>query len=122
MIFFLAKFFLSIMLSLMIHELSHFLMAIVLGYQPHIHRNGILNFAVTYRNQQNDKHNLMIAAIAPVMSIMVGILLPNGQNLMLLKLFCLSNIFNLLPVTSDGEVILLSIINILRKRRNEKNT
>lgn len=118
---FLVKFILSIMLSLIIHELSHVLMAKGLGYQPHIQRKGILNFAVTYRNQQNDKHNLMIAAIAPVMSIMVGILLPNGQNLLLLKLFCLSNIFNLLPVTSDGEVILLSVINILRKRRNEKS-
>ncbi|MFA9468496.1 MULTISPECIES: hypothetical protein [unclassified Streptococcus] len=105
--------------SVILHEFLHWLVAVSLGYRP------ILKWiffapAICYPNQQNHWHNLCIAGLAPLSLVVLGQFIP-AYNLFsfLLKLFFLANLFNLLPFTNDGEVILLSLYHIWR-RTNEK--
>lgn len=105
--------------SVILHEALHWLVAASLGYRPKL-KWSFLAPAICYQNQQNHWHNLCIAGLAPLSLVVLGQFIP-VHNLFsfLLKLFFLANLFNLLPFTNDGEVILLSLYHIWR-RTNEK--
>ena len=90
---------LSIYVVLLVHEWLHFILAKFFKYNAYIKRVGLYPFKVVYTNRNNPLDNLLISAISP-----------------LLKVSCISNIFNLLPFTADGEIILLSIFQIFRRR------
>ncbi|MFV0556512.1 MAG: hypothetical protein ACK5LM_05375 [Lactovum sp.] len=109
-------YFLSIYLILIVHEYLHFLLAKFLKYEVSIICVHPLAFKLVYENKNKALENLLIAAFSPAFLFVIGILLPSNVYTLLLKLSCLSNFFNLLPITADGEVILLSLVQIFRKR------
>lgn len=51
---------------------------------------------------------------------LIGILIPLNYYTLVLKVTCLMNLFNLLPFTADGEVILLSIVQLIQKEKNSE--
>ena len=81
---------------------------------------GLYPFKVVYTNRNNPLDNLLISAISPLFLVIVGIILPLNYYTVILKVSCISNIFNLLPFTADGEIILLSIFKFLGGEINEK--
>lgn len=73
--------------------------------------------SISYQNKQEHLHNLLISGLAPSILVVIGLLLPGNEIVWFLtKIFCLANIFNLMPITNDGEVILLSFYNIIKEK------
>jgi len=101
---------------LLVHEWLHFILAKFFKYNAYIKRVGLYPFKVVYTNRNNPLDNLLISAISPLFLVIVGIILPLNYYTVILKVSCISNIFNLLPFTADGEIILLSIFQIFRRR------
>lgn len=81
---------------------------------------GVLTFQVEYRNQNRPLDNFLIAFISPFLLTLIGILIPLNYYILVLKVTCLMNLFNLLPFTADGEVILLSIVQLIQKEKNSE--
>lgn len=102
------------------HELLHFFMAKKLGYQPRMEPIKFWGAKVVYANRQNHFHNLIIAGIPTLCLVTLGFLIPNTVNFIVCKLLCLINIFNLLPFTADGEIILLSVVMLIKKGKKNK--
>ena len=107
---------LSIYVVLLVHEWLHFILAKFFKYNAYIKRVGLYPFKVVYTNRNNPLDNLLISAISPLFLVIVGIILPLNYYTVILKVSCISNIFNLLPFTADREIILLSIFQIFRRR------
>ncbi len=60
----------------------------------------------------------MVSLSAPVSMITLGYFLKGDSFVILFsKLLCYSNLINLLPFTSDGEIILMSLMNIIRRKK-----
>lgn len=106
---------LLVFLTLVLHECCHYLTAYLLGYSPKIGIEKNLMPYVRFQNRQRDSDNLLIALSAPLGMFGIGLLIPNVFGLQFIKVVCLLNILHLLPICSDGQVILLSIINQLKK-------
>ncbi|WP_418080403.1 hypothetical protein [Streptococcus halotolerans] len=73
--------------------------------------------SIVYKSTGNNINNILVSGIAPTILIILGMFI-NGRDIISFytKILCLSNILNLLPFTTDGEVILMSILNIVRKK------
>lgn len=105
-----------LLMAVLLHESIHFLVALALDYHPKI-KWSVFYPAVYYENKQNHYHNILIACSAPLSMIAIGLLIKGNDTVTTgLKCFCLANIFNLLPVTNDGEVILLSLCRMIRRK------
>lgn len=106
----------SLFLSIIAHEWIHWLTAVAMGYQPTINWY-LFTPSVQYENKNNQWHNLFIASSAPLLLFLLGLFF-QGESIFIfsLKVCCLSNIFNLLPNTNDGEIILLSLYNIFVRK------
>lgn len=113
---FLGYFFIFAFFSVTLHEAIHWLCAKLLGLNPHfsIRAKGVL--AVHFKNVKNDYKNLFVALSAPIILIVVAILLPISGIFVLLKMMFILNVLNLTPLTNDGQIILLSLLNIWRKK------
>lgn len=99
-----------------VHEGIHYITAYCLGLSPKV-KLSLRSPSVTYKNKGCDIKNLLVSGIAPIILIIAGIFI-NGKDIISFytKILCLSNVFNLLPFTTDGEVIVMSILNIVRKK------
>lgn len=95
---------LSIYVVLLVHEWLHFILAKFFKYNAYIKRVGLYPFKVVYTNRNNPLDNLLISAISPLFLVIVGIILPLNYYTVILKVSCISNIFNLLPFTADSQV------------------
>lgn len=104
-----------VILTIVIHELFHYLVALFLGYSPRFGIEKNLMPYVQFQNSNRDVDNLLIALSAPLGMFCVGLFLPNILIFRLVKFVCLINIIHILPICSDGQIILLSIINQLKK-------
>ncbi|EGQ2898571.1 hypothetical protein EEJ54_05635 [Staphylococcus pseudintermedius] len=82
--------------------------------------NKLFVVSVSYKNNHNSFQNLVIAASAPFICVSLGLILLILGYLNILTLVFLSNIFNFLPVTQDGQIILISVINILKSNNNDE--
>ncbi|MPQ22956.1 hypothetical protein CKN86_04325 [Carnobacterium divergens] len=105
---------------LLVHESLHFFVAIFLQYDPQLVKINPIAFKISYTNRNRPIDNLMIASIPAIVLSIVGLMIPLNYYTLILKLSCLVNIFNLLPITADGEIIVLSIIQILKKKEKFK--
>lgn len=106
----------SLVVSVLVHEWIHWLTAVALGYRPTF--NWKLSApSIQYENKSNPWDNLCIAISAPLILFLFGLFL-QGESIFLfsLKVCCLSNILNLMPITNDGEIILLSLYNIFVRK------
>ncbi len=111
-----AVYFISIPIAVTIHEYIHYVFAKLFKMNPKLNFNWGTP-SITYSNGNNDFHNLIIASSAPLVMIVLGLVIPNSVMFLCFKLMCFSNIFNVTPFTTNGEVILLSLINILRRKK-----
>lgn len=104
-----------ISLTIILHELCHFYMASLLGYSPKFGlENGFIP-TVTYPNKERDFDNLIIALSAPLTLFLVGSLLPSHIPwLTLTKFVCFIHFLHILPTFEDGQVIFLSLVNIMK--------
>ncbi len=105
----------SIMGVVICHEVIHWIFAKWFHRHPKIEFYQFITPVVTYKNNDNDLQNLIISASAPIILTILGILIDGNTGTIFIKIMCLFNAFNLLPIATDGEVILLSVINLLRK-------
>lgn len=116
MILNISKYIIVIISAVILHEIIHYFFALLFRRGPTIKMKNLITPTISYKNNQSDIQNLVIASSAPLILIFIGILVDNDTDVLLIfKLMCLANIFNLLPFTVDGQVILLSLFNILRK-------
>ncbi|ANU10841.1 membrane protein [Planococcus antarcticus DSM 14505] len=108
-----------IVISIVIlHEAIHWMFALLFRRVPTLKFEHFFTPVITYKNNQSDIQNLIISASAPLGLFTVGLLIEADSGiLVLIKIMCLANIFNFLPLTADGQVILLSLLNMLKKRR-----
>lgn len=99
-----------------VHEGIHFLTAYVMGLSPKLNCH-VLKPSVYFRNKRNDIKNLIVATSSPLLLTSYGVMM-NPEDILTLytKILCLTNLLNFLPFTSDGEVILISIINLVRRK------
>lgn len=109
----------SLYLVLIVHEWIHLLVAKLLKYKAYIKRINPLAFQVVYPNQHRPFDNLLIAGSSPLILFVIGCFMPLNFYTIIVKLASLSNFFNLLPITGDGEIILLSILQIYKGRKGE---
>ncbi|WP_430786894.1 metalloprotease family protein [Virgibacillus flavescens] len=101
-----------------LHEAIHWVFALLFRRDPSFKFQRFFTPVITYKNNQSDTQNLIISASAPVILFTAGLLIESNSGvLVLIKIMCLANFFNLLPVTADGQMILLSLLNIRKKRQ-----
>ncbi|EHN58775.1 hypothetical protein OKIT_0664 [Oenococcus kitaharae DSM 17330] len=73
---------------------------------------------ISYKNPGRDAQNLVVALSAPVGLIILGMLINSEIPYFgLAKILCLTNVANLLPITTDGEVIFLSVYNLIKENK-----
>ncbi|WP_141373866.1 metalloprotease family protein [Enterococcus casseliflavus] len=101
-----------------IHEISHLLSAVYFkrkNIKAHI---SWTCFCITYENNYNDLQNMIIAISAPIVTTSIGLFLVfKIPELSGLGILFLTNIINFFPITNDGEIILMSLVNIIRRKR-----
>ncbi|WP_210469308.1 metalloprotease family protein [Sporosarcina sp. 6E9] len=101
-----------------LHEAIHWAFALLFRRDPTLKFEHFFTPVITYKNNQSDTQNLIISASAPLILFTVGLLIESDSGmLVMIKLMCLANFFNLLPVTADGQMILLSLLNMLKKKQ-----
>lgn len=105
---------LSLYAILLFHEGIHLFCAKILGYKPVLVKISPWAFKVSYKNKHIAIDNLIIAIMPAIVLIIIGIIIPLNYWTFILKLACLINFVNLLPITGDGEMIFLSIFQILK--------
>lgn len=105
----------SVVGAVFCHEFIHWIVAKAFGMKPRLTFSYVVIPAVSYRNKGENLHNLLISISSPVLLVIVGFMV-NWQlaYLIVFKVMCLANFFNLLPCTNDGQIALLSIVNLLR--------
>lgn len=104
-----------------IHECFHYAVAKICGADPRFSIQK-LTPSVSFKNRHNDLHNLLVALAGPLPLVIIGFCLINRTNAhtTIFMLMCLTNVFNLIPVTADGQVILLSILNMIKSRSKSR--
>lgn len=103
------------LLLVILHESLHFLTAYLLNLSPEIKFNFCCP-SIKYQNQESNFKNLLVSALSPIIIIGLGVILKDYSIYgFYTKVLCFSNIINLFPVASDGEVILISIIRLVKK-------
>lgn len=102
----------EIILSIILHEFFHYLTAKVLKLEPTIKLKYLIP-SVVYKNTKEDVKNLIVSA-APLLMILLTFIIPEDKFIVF-KIMCLCQIINIFPITADGEIILLSIMNLLKK-------
>lgn len=104
-----------------IHECFHYAVAKICGADPRFSIQK-LTPSVSFKNRHNDLHNLLVALAGPLPLVIIGFCLINRINAhtTIFMLMCLTNVFNLIPVTADGQVILLSILNMIKSRSKSR--
>ncbi|MFT9267222.1 hypothetical protein [Oenococcus sp.] len=101
-----------------LHESLHFIAAKVFHLRPVFKINRFLLPMISYKNPGRDAQNLVVALSAPVGLIILGMLINSEIPYFgLAKILCLTNVANLLPITTDGEVIFLSVYNLIKENK-----
>ena len=103
----------QIIISIVLHESLHYLVAKRLKLYPQVKIHNLIP-SVIYQNTHDYIKNLLVS-IAPLSMLTLVYILPDKWYV--LKVMCFCQIFNLFPFTQDGEVILLSIINLLKHEK-----
>lgn len=101
-------------LALIAHEALHWLCAWFLRLNPRLRMSRWFVVSVQYDNAGSDWKHLVTSACGPVVLVLIGLSLPHGDTVVCIaKTVLLLNLCNLLPITNDGEVIAMSVTNIL---------
>ncbi|GET16632.1 hypothetical protein NB11A_09230 [Ligilactobacillus agilis] len=102
-------------LTVIAHELIHYLVAYFLGCKPKLELTSFWAPSIKYENNHRYLKIFLVAVSAPIMLTVVGVLLPLTAIFFTGKILCLANIFNLLPITTDGEVALYALLKLKRR-------
>lgn len=99
-----------------IHEAIHWAFALLFRRDPSLKLQHFFTPVITYDNNQSNIQNLIISASAPLILFALGLLIESDSGtFVLIKIMCLANFLNLLPITADGQMILLSLLNMFKK-------
>ncbi|ATY55773.1 TPA: metalloprotease family protein [Staphylococcus argenteus] len=108
---------LSFIIVALIHEFTH-LIFLKIFKRENIRINIRIFFvSITYKNNHNPLQNLIIAISAPVICLCIGLIMLSLGKLNFITLIFLTNVFNFLPLTQDGQVILISLIDIFKDKK-----
>lgn len=99
----------SIFIVVVIHELIHIITAFFLKVKFSLAFKWLIP-VVEYSSQEEWWRILLISLSAPIVSILIGVIIPNSGYLIVLKIMFLLNFLNLLPFTADGESAIYSIM------------
>ncbi|QNR22161.1 hypothetical protein HNY42_14805 [Exiguobacterium sp. Helios] len=117
----LISYVLLIALVVTIHESIHWCFALLFRRQPRVTFDRFLTPTVRYHNTHVDWQNLIISASAPLLLFSFGIWVEgNSGAWVVVKILCLANVFNFFPITTDGQMIFLSLVNMIQKQRRCK--
>lgn len=108
----------SIFFVVILHETIHFIFAIFFKLKPTLTISKLGTPTVRYKNDNQYSKIFVVAISAPLILTILAFLLPENGYLVMMKIMCGVNFFNLFPFTTDGEVALYSLLHIWRK--NEK--
>lgn len=120
MIEFIILFICSCLLSVLLHEGVHIYFACVFKLKPKLRISKFGTPIVQYKNNNNYIQILIVAVSAPILLISISLVLPNSNMYILFKVMGLCNVFNLLPVTADGEVALYAILHLWKDHQRKK--
>lgn len=118
MILFTINFILSSFIVVSLHESIHFVVAKILKLSPHFYVSKYGTPTVKYKNENKYFKTFLTSISAPIVVVVIAILLPESDQFNLIKLMGLLNIFNLLPITTDGEVAIYALIKLWIKTKN----
>ncbi|MGW7948363.1 metalloprotease family protein [Staphylococcus xylosus] len=105
-----------------VHELTHYVFAkIYKREQVKININKVYAFSVSYKNNHNSVQNLIISLSAPLVCVIIGLIYFKLGYFNILTIVFLINIINFFPVTRDGQVILISLINIIKNSKTKND-
>ncbi|WP_236700984.1 metalloprotease family protein [Kandleria vitulina] len=102
----------EIILSIILHEFFHYLTAKALKLEPKIKLKFLVP-SVVYKNTKDNIKNLIVSS-SPLLMILLTFIIPENK-VIVFKIMCLCQLINIFPITADGEIILLSIMNLLKK-------
>lgn len=109
---------LSFYMVAIIHESIHYIFAFIFKREELSFKISPVQCYVSYKNNDNDFQNLIISSSAPLLTTFIGlIILIFFTDIKGIGLIFFTNLLNFTPLTSDGEVILVSILNILRRKK-----
>ncbi|GAA2966325.1 hypothetical protein [Ligilactobacillus murinus] len=100
--------------TFLIHESFHYIVARLFGYNPKFVFSSYFSPTIIYTNRGEDLKNLCISLAGPLGTVIIGMLVPDIDLFNLFKIVCFLHLICLTPITADGQVILLSILNIVR--------
>lgn len=114
--FYITYILLSFYIVAIIHESIHYIFAFIFKREELTFKINPLHCYVSYKNNNNDLQNLIISLSSPLLITLIGfIILIYFPSIRGIGILCFFNIINFTPLTSDGEVILISVINIVRR-------
>lgn len=112
---------LAVISIVILHEAIHWIFALLFRRSPILKFQNFFTPVIIYKNNQSDIQNLIISVSAPLILFTAGLLLESYSGiLVVIKIMCLANFLNFLPITTDGQVILLSLLNMLKKWKTGK--
>lgn len=95
------------------HEALHWIPAKIFSLQPTVSFRQFWAPSVSYLNTGSYGKILVTSALPAFLLVIVGFILPAGYLVLwYMKALCVANIFNILPFTTDGKVILLSLAHL----------
>lgn len=104
-----------------IHEGIHWFFALLFRRQPRMTFDRFLTPTVRYYNNHVDWQNLVISGSAPFFLFSFGIWVEGDDGAwVVVKILCLSNVFNFFPVTTDGQMIFLSLVKMIQRKNRVK--
>lgn len=108
----------SILGTVVAHELIHYMMAVVLGVKCKVQICGLTPY-VEYTASTSPLNKILISVAPSITLVTIGSVIPCSEVLLALKIMCLVNLFNILPFASDGEVVIYSVMEMLRKKKRK---
>lgn len=110
----------SLIVVVILHEYIHWIFAKIFNRHPSVTISKFFTASIQYQNNGKDFENLVIAASPGLILPLFSFIIPqNNLYFIMIKIFSFLNFLNLLPLTADGEVILLSLLNIIMPRKKK---
>lgn len=112
----LIYFIISFLVAIMMHEIIHAFFAYVFGLKPKFKISKFGNPCIEYSNTKEYLKIFITAISAPVIMIIFSYIIPMNNIFLLIKVILMLNVFNLLPITTDGEVAIYALLNLWKSQ------
>lgn len=106
--------------SVFVHEIIHLFVAYCFGFKIKINIQNILSPRLIYKNNGKLGMVFLISVSPAIFQIIIAFLLPHNYPWNFLKIYFFLNIFNLLPITADGEILMYVILTKFKNRSDSE--